>query len=210
MTATATLEAREPADRARTAGDPDRLIRTLVRSHRPALLARAVRLTGGDHAWAEDAVQETFIRAWRHLDRMTDEHGSVRGWLMRVTHNVVMNGHRARQAQPAEPGELETDLDVVDDISDQVLSAMLVDDALAKLTDGHREVIEQTYLQDKTMADAARDLDLPVGTIKSRVFYALRQLRAEMAPRTHTCATSAPGGVSPQVPDRSRRHLPDN
>jgi RNA polymerase sigma-70 factor, ECF subfamily len=198
MTATTTLEAREPGwpercpvdgssrdIRPASAGDPDRLIRTLVRRHRPALLARAVRLTGGDHAWAEDAVQETFIRAWHHLDRMTDDHGSVRGWLMRVTHNVVMNGHRVRQARPAEPAEIETDLDVIDDISDQVLSAMLVDDALAKLTDGHREVIEQTYLRDKTMVDAARDLDLPVGTIKSRVFYALRQLRAEMAPSTH-------------------------
>jgi RNA polymerase sigma-70 factor, ECF subfamily len=165
------------------ADDPDRLIGALIRQHRSVLLAHAVRLTGGDHAWAEDVLQETFIRAWRSLDRMTAEHGSVRAWLMRVTHNVVMDGHRARQARPAEVGEIETDLQVVDDASDKVLSAMLVDDALAMLADGHREVLEQTYLQDKTVADAARDLHLPVGTVKSRVFYALRYLRAQAVRR---------------------------
>jgi RNA polymerase sigma-70 factor, ECF subfamily len=159
----------------------DRLIGALIREHRSVLLAHAVRLTGGDHAWAEDVVQETFIRAWRCIDRMTADHGSVRAWLMRVAHNVVMDGHRARYVRPAEAGEIETGLDMIEDASDQVLSSMLVDEALALLADGHREVLEQTYLQDKTVAAAARDLNLPVGTVKSRVFYALRYLRAETA-----------------------------
>jgi RNA polymerase sigma-70 factor, ECF subfamily len=165
-------------------GGPDGLIGTLIRQHRSVLLAHAVQLTGGDHAWAEDVVQETFIRAWRYIDRMTAEHGSVRAWLMRVAHNVVMDGHRARQARPAEAAEIETGLETIEDASDHVLSSMLVDDALALLADGHREVLEQTYLQDKTMAAAARDLHLPVGTVKSRVFYALRYLRAEAVRRS--------------------------
>jgi RNA polymerase sigma-70 factor, ECF subfamily len=169
MSATAVMRA--PAD------NPDRLIGALVRQHRPALLAYAVRLTGGDHAWAEDVVQETFIRAWRCIDRMTGEYGSVRGWLMRVAHNVVVDGHRTRHVWLAEAGQLESELGLAEDPADQVLSSMLVDDALGLLADVHREVLEQTYLQDKTMADAARDLNLPVGTVKSRVFYALRRLR---------------------------------
>ena len=157
----------------------DQLIGQLVRDHRSALLAQAEWLTGGDHAWAEDVVQETFIRAWCHLDRMSSEYGSVRGWLMRVAHNLVVDGHRARRVLPAETGEIEAGLDVIDDTSDQVLSMVIVGDVLTGLTDRHREVLEQTYLHDKTVVDAARALGLPVGTVKSRVFYALRYLRAQ-------------------------------
>jgi RNA polymerase sigma-70 factor, ECF subfamily len=169
---------------------PDQLISALVRQHHSVLLAHAVRLTGGDHAWAEDVVQETFIRAWRRIDRMTTEHGSVRSWLMRVAHNVVVDGHRVPHPRPANASEIETNLQAADDASDHVLSALLVCDALAMLADGHREVLEQIYLQDKTMTQAARDLRLPVGTVKSRVFYALRNLRAQRV--LHSPTLSSP------------------
>ncbi|HWR46870.1 MAG TPA: sigma factor [Pseudonocardiaceae bacterium] len=45
--------------------------------------------------WAEDVVQETSLRAWRRWEHMTPEHGSVRGWLMRVAHNMVMDRYRS-------------------------------------------------------------------------------------------------------------------
>lgn len=53
------------------------------------------------------------------------------------------------------------------------LSAQLVDDALARLTEGHGAVLEQVYILDRSVAEAARVLDLPIGTVKSRAFYAL-------------------------------------
>jgi RNA polymerase sigma-70 factor (ECF subfamily) len=72
----------------------DRL-RTLVDGHRAAVFAQALFLTRGDAARAEDVVQETFLRAWRHWEHMSPEHGSVRGWLLRVAHNLVMDGYRS-------------------------------------------------------------------------------------------------------------------
>lgn len=74
----------------------------LVRAHGAALLAYATRLTGGDRGRAEDVVQETFLRAWNHLERLTTQPGSVHGWLRRVAHNLAVDGHRARQARPTE------------------------------------------------------------------------------------------------------------
>ena len=143
-------------------------------------MARALSLTSGDRAWAEDIAQETFIRAWRHRDRMSDEHGSVRAWPIRVAHHLAVNGHRSRRAHPVELAEAESHLDPVSDFADRVHMAMLAEQALAGLTARHRVVLEQIYLHDRTDTDAARELGLSLGTVKSRKFYALRQLRAAL------------------------------
>ncbi len=76
----------------RTVGDypgPDAaetLIRTLYAEHGRSLLAYATRLTG-DRAAAEDVVQETLVRAWKHAGDLTEGKGSVRGWLLTVATN---------------------------------------------------------------------------------------------------------------------------
>ena len=74
----------------------------LIRVHGPGLLGYATRLLNGDRAAAEDVLQETWLRAWRHVDQLTEQKGSVRGWLTRVAHNIAMDQHRARRARPTE------------------------------------------------------------------------------------------------------------
>ena len=178
MTAT-TIQRPSRHDHPADGADADNhLMSSLIREHRPVVMARALSLTGGDHAWAEDVVQETFIRAWHRRDRMTDKHGSVRAWLMRVAHNLAVNGHRSRRAHPVEAQDAELHLEPVRDCADQVHTAMLAEHALDRLEPRHRVVLEEIYLRDRTDADAARHLGLPLGTVKSRKFYALRQLRA--------------------------------
>src|SRR5947209_4168354 len=80
------------------------LIRTLYQEHGRSLLAYATRLTG-DRAAAEDVVQETLIRAWRHAAAMVNERGSVRGWLLTVARNIVTDPMRAKAARPREVAE---------------------------------------------------------------------------------------------------------
>lgn len=155
-------------------------VAAVVSEHRDAVLALTLRLTRGDTGWAEDVVQETFIRAWRHWEHLTPEHGSVRGWLIRVAHNLVMDGYRSARMRHG-----EVPLDEIDDVPltesiDQILSAQVVQEALQLLPDLHRRALEATYLKDQTAAQAARQLDVPVGTVKSRVFYGLRMLRSIM------------------------------
>src|SRR5690349_9874368 len=80
------------------------LIRTLYEEHGRALLAYATRLTG-DRAAAEDVVQETLVRAWKHAEDLVEGRGSVRGWLLTVARNIVTDRVRARAARPTEVPE---------------------------------------------------------------------------------------------------------
>lgn len=157
----------------------ERFLDHLMQAHRSWLFGYCLRLTGGDRAWAEDIIQETFERAWRHRDRLTDDQGSVHGWLRRVAHNRAIDDHRARSSRPVESA-IDDSYDLAQDICVEadVLRRIEVADLLATLPPPQREALELTIMQDHTAEEAARVLHLPIGTVKSRVFYGLRALRS--------------------------------
>jgi len=168
-------------------GDPrtgEALVRTLYDEHGRYLVAYAARLTG-DRQLAEDIVQETLLRAWRHADRLTDQQGSVRGWLLTVARNIATDKARARKARPPEVGETPEihDVRADRDHAEDVTNSLVVAEALRTLSPEHRAALIETYYQGRTMTEAARVLGVPPGTVKSRVHYALQQLRVTMAPR---------------------------
>ena len=70
-----------------------------------------------------------------------------------------------------------------DDETDSVLRKVLVIEALQALSVAHREVLNETILRDRTVNEAAEMLGIPVGTVKSRVYYALKALRVVLAER---------------------------
>jgi RNA polymerase sigma-70 factor (ECF subfamily) len=157
-------------------GRDEALVRALYSEHAAALWAFVVPLVGGDRIRAQDVVQETMLRAWRHPDVLDHERGSVRPWLFTVARNIVVDEwrrHRTDRDVPLEDGR-ET---VEDDRTDAVLDSWIVGDALSRLSADHRAVLEQCYYQGRTTADAARVLGIPEGTVKSRAHYALRALR---------------------------------
>jgi RNA polymerase sigma-70 factor, ECF subfamily len=157
----------------------DRLI-AIVTTHRAALLAYTRRLVGTDSTRAEDVVQETFVRAWHRIDRLTADHGSVIGWLRRVAYNVAMDGHRMRQARPVEVELTNSDIAAVKDHSDDIVTAVAVREMLNEVWPEHRAVLVEVYLNDRSTAQTAAKLGIPVGTVKSRLHYALQKLRAGM------------------------------
>jgi RNA polymerase sigma-70 factor (ECF subfamily) len=165
-----------------TAADEE-LLRALWTEHGGPLLAYATRLTGGDRQRAEDIVQETMLRAWRHPEALQADRGSPRPWLCTVARNIAVDAHRSRQARPPEVGPDALSLVAVPDDVDRVLEAWIVSDALRALSPEHREVIIETYYRGKSVADAAATLRIPAGTVKSRTYYALRALRLELTER---------------------------
>lgn len=169
--------------RTRAEGSREEGLRALYDGHAPVLLAYALRLTGGDRARAEDIVQETLVRAWRHLDVLDDSAGPVRPWLFTVARRLAIDAHRARLARPPETGDAV--LASVPDLDElgPALDRIVVADALHALSAEHRAVIVETYYRGRSVAEAASALGVPPGTVKSRCYYALRALKLALAER---------------------------
>jgi RNA polymerase sigma-70 factor, ECF subfamily len=168
----------------RTRGDGGESgLRALYDAHALALLGYAVRLCDGDRARAEDLVQETLVRAWRHLDVLDPSAAPVRPWLFTVAQHLAIDAYRARRARPPEVGEAAFATVPGLDELEGTLDRIVVVDALAALSPEHRAVIVETYYRGRTVADAARVLGIPPGTVKSRCHYALRALKLALAER---------------------------
>jgi RNA polymerase sigma-70 factor (ECF subfamily) len=171
------IRARSPA-----AADEETL-RRLWDEHAGPLLGFVLRLTGGDRGRAEDVVQETMLQAWRHPEALDPARGPLRPWLLTVARRVAIDQHRARQARPSEVGDDGLAALAVDDGIDAALDRWLITDALGTLTPEHREALVHTYYAGRTVTEAAVVLGIPPGTVKSRVFYALRALRLALEER---------------------------
>lgn len=164
-------------------GDADEeFVRALWAEHGSALVCYTARLTG-DRASAEDIVQEVLLRAWRHAQDLDVQTRSLRPWLFTVAAHLVTDQHRARRARPQETGDSALDFEAAPDVVGRSLEAMEVAEALGRLTAEHRSVLVETYYRGRSVAEAALALGVPVGTVKSRTYYALRALRLALEER---------------------------
>lgn len=164
--------------------DPDEeLMRALYRDHAGPLLAYVLRLVSGDRQLAEDVVQETLLRAWRNASQLDPATRSLRPWLVTVARRVVIDSHRSRQARPPETGPAALEQLPAQDETERVLRMMTIADALDDLSEPHRRVLVETYFKGRTATEAADRLGVPSGTVRSRIFYALRSLRIALEER---------------------------
>jgi RNA polymerase sigma-70 factor (ECF subfamily) len=155
----------------------DEGVRAVYAAHGPELYRFAHRSLG-DRGLAEEAVQETFVRAWQAAGRFDDELGSLRTWLFAIIRNVVIDLSRARAVRPRLAVEGRTNEPIVlDDDVERVLVAWQVEEALQKLSSEHRDALVEVHYKSRPYHDVAHDLGVPVGTVKSRVYYALKAMR---------------------------------
>ena len=151
----------------------EREVREAYAAHSGELYGFAVRSLG-DSGLAEEAVQETFLRAWRAGERFDPDLGSLRTWLFAILRNVVIDLGRARAARPAiATGTPEAGHEPLE----QILLSWQVEEALRRIGDQHRRVLLETYYRGRPYAEVAAELGVPEGTVKSRVYYGLRALR---------------------------------
>ena len=160
-------------------GDPDAAIRQLY-SHYAKALHGYVDQFCPDRASADDIVQETFIRAWRHLPQLSADDRPVRPWLFRVARNLLIDANRAAQARPLTvPGDAAAEVGT-DSGVEEILDRELVSAALQHLSPAHQSVLVETFYRGGTMAAVARELGIPHGTARSRLHYALDAMRKQL------------------------------
>ncbi|MFD9512084.1 sigma-70 family RNA polymerase sigma factor [Streptomyces mirabilis] len=161
----------------------EELLRTLYAERAGALFHYVLRLASGDWQWAEDVVQETLLRAWQHPAAFDP----ARAWLCTVARRLVIDARRARQSRPAEAGgevlERAAEQKPGKDEIEQALRSWAVAEAVRSLSPDHRVVLLETYYRGRTMAEAARVLGIPLGTVKPRTYYALHALRLALQKR---------------------------
>jgi RNA polymerase sigma-70 factor (ECF subfamily) len=152
---------------------------TAARVH--GLVLRVVR----DPAQAEEVTQEVYLQAWRTSARYDEAKGSALSWLMTLAHRRAVD--RVRSAEAA--GRQDTAYhrsthvvphDVTAEAVETSMEARRVRSALAELTDVQREALELAYFGGYTHTEVAAQLDLPVGTAKTRIRDGLIRLRDAM------------------------------
>ncbi len=158
--------------------------------HQPEMYGVALRLTRSPDD-AKDLVQETLLRAMCAWNRF--EPGSnVRAWLLRILTNAFINGYRKRRRHARfaneRPGDALSALygeprdQVPDPVEEKVANELgdEVSTALGTLAPDYREVVERADLKGERYRDIADALDVPIGTVMSRLFRARRQLEAQL------------------------------
>jgi RNA polymerase sigma-70 factor, ECF subfamily len=145
--------------------------------HGGALLRFALKLTLGDRQRAEDIVQETLVRAWRHPEVVDGREHAIRAWLFTITRHVAIDMWRVRSRSEVVADDAELDRPDPDEPFERAVTALDVQVALAQLTPEHREVIVEMYFHGRQMAEIAQSLGIPEGTVKSRAYYAIRHLK---------------------------------
>ena len=153
------------------------LMRQLHDEHAAALWSFCLRLTGQDAARAEDVVQETLLRAWRKSSALDQSQGSLRAWLFTVARNIVIDEWRTKRSRSELSVADVPDVPDEADHTDGLILSWMVAEALSTLSAEHRAVLLECYYRGASVAEAARRLGVPEGTVKSRTHYALRALR---------------------------------
>ncbi len=154
----------------------DDFVRDLYAAHGAALQAYVQHLGAGYHD-AEEVVQETMVRAWRNARLLDPAAGSIRGWLNTVARHILIDRLRVRTPTPigVEPPDAES---AVSDHQETVVERINVLNALAGLSAEHRMAVVEVYYRGRSVESVAESLGVPSGTVRSRLFYGLRHLRA--------------------------------
>ncbi|MDE3130277.1 MAG: sigma-70 family RNA polymerase sigma factor [Acidobacteriota bacterium] len=147
-----------------------------------ALARRIVR----DPDLAEDVVQESFLSVWRGAGRFVPERARASGWLLTLVHRRAVDLVRREQRRRADPLDEASMLTgrerSAEDAAWLRLERERVQDALARLPDQQRELLELAYFGGFTQSQLAERLGRPLGTIKSQMFAGLAQLRELLEP----------------------------
>ena len=170
------------------AGD-EGAFRDLYRRYSPLAGGLAMRMVRHPFV-AEEIVQEAFLALWRNPDAYREERGTFRAWLMSTVHHRAVDAIRREETQRRRAGPSETLESILEDVAQSVVEEAAtagareqVRAALREIPPEQRQVLEMMYFKGRTQAQVAQELDLPLGTVKSRTLLGMRRLRSLLLER---------------------------
>jgi RNA polymerase sigma-70 factor (ECF subfamily) len=163
------------------AGDFEDPVAELYRRYAGRLYRFGIQLLG-DSGLAEELVQECFLRLWRTAGRFDISRGTVAAYLFVMARSIAADLRKRPSSRPLAPVE-EEQVPARPDDADRIVASLAVQDALDSLSTAHREVLLLVHREGLTQTQIAERLDLPLGTVKTRMFHGLRALKTALAER---------------------------
>jgi RNA polymerase sigma factor (sigma-70 family) len=160
----------------------------LYRRYAPAAYGLAYRLTG-QQVLAQDVVHDSFLALWRAPEAYDPARGPFRTFFLSLVHHRAVDTIR-REERMRRRNERASNLEPVtgEDVAEDVVEAAYlsvrrreVRQALSMLPPDQRKVLEMAYLDGRTQAGIAEELGIPLGTVKTRTFAAMKKLRAALS-----------------------------
>lgn len=160
------------------ASDDPSYLRRAYEAHGTVIFSFCRRSLG--HDLASDVTQEVFVTAWRNRARYDHAKGTLRSWLFGIARFKVLGALRGRPPLHAvhNPEEERERIDPSE--VDRLADRLVLEDAMAGLTDRAREILRLAYVEDLTHVQIAERTRLPLGTVKSDIRRALGRLRREL------------------------------
>lgn len=134
-----------------------------------------------DEQTAEDVLQESFVKIWKHIDQYSEAKGRIFTWMINVARNTAIDKTRSRGE--VMKGKISKDENIVNILGDRSGREMNTDgiglkNMIAGMKEEHGVILNLTYFNGYTIEETANKLDLPVGTVKTRMRSAIKILRA--------------------------------
>ena len=174
----------------RIAGREESALGLLYARHSSVLFSLACQMLG-DPMEAEEVLQDTFLRAWRHASKYDESRATVFTWLVMITRRQCLDRLRARRNNPLRSSQSHTAHDAAEEADSRAQDPRLrtelgesIAHKLAIPPDSQRACIELAYFQGLTQFEIAEQLGEPLGTVKARIRRGLRKLRNLLHP-TH-------------------------
>jgi RNA polymerase sigma-70 factor (ECF subfamily) len=156
---------------------------TLFRHFAPRVKAYMARM-GGDGQLAEELMQETMIAVWNKADRFDPAKGSVSTWIFTIARNLRIDGFRREKRpdfDPDDPAFVPDDVAPADAELDARQASEQLHQAIAALPVEQAALLKLSFFEDQSHSAIATRLNLPLGTVKSRMRLAFDKLRAALA-----------------------------
>jgi len=137
----------------------------------------------GDHTEAEEVLQNVFCKVWEKADQYDPDKGRLFTWLLQIARNSAIDHTRSKNFRKSQVTNTIDDhiLQIQNDLREEInVNSIGIKEFTQILKRNQKEIIDLIYFQGYTQSEVAKELGIPLGTVKTRVRYAIKELRKAM------------------------------